>query len=169
MLVQRIQYRFKQFFSMVGGSMRPVDWAYVREKLPADNLAALFARMPRIEKNHGVATCQKLEAQGVTATDVLTAALLHDVGKTQHFPTIWDRVLVVLVEFAAPHIATKMSQGSPRGLRRGFVIHRRHAEWGADLVSRAGATPRTVDLIRAHHTPPGDDIELARLQAVDDN
>ncbi|MDF1514895.1 MAG: HD domain-containing protein [Anaerolineae bacterium] len=154
---------------MIWGSVRPVDMAYVRAKLPAESLLNLFERMPRSEKNHGVITSLKLERQGMDSPDLLTAALLHDVGKIKIFPGMWDRVLVVLVEHAAPNLAARMSQGSPQGLRRGFVLRRCHADWGADLASQAGVSPRTAFLIRSHHTPPGDDRELALLQAVDNH
>jgi hypothetical protein len=153
---------------MALGSFRPVDIEYVKAKLPSEGLLELFARMPRMEQNHGIAVCKTLEQRGVHSPDLITTALLHDVGKIEHFPQIWERVLTVLIEYCFPQMASEMAQGPPKGLRRGFVVHRCHAGWGADLAKCAGASARTVSLIKAHHSTPGDDDELAALQAVDD-
>ncbi len=169
MAARRVRYRFLQFFSMVWGGFHPVDMAYVETKLPSAGLLRLFTRMPRMEKNHGIAVCKVLEQRGFNSPDLLTAALLHDVGKTDYFPRLWERVFTVIIEHSAPHLASRMAQAPPQGLRRGFVVRRVHADRGADLARRAGASSRTAFLIRAHHTTSEEDMELAALQAVDDN
>ena len=74
--------------------------------------------------------------------DLLAAALLHDVGKIKYYPGLWERVFTVLVEYGAPSLAQRMAQGSAKGLRRGFVVRRFHADWGADLARKAGASSR---------------------------
>lgn len=169
MVGQRVIYRFWQFVSMVWGSLRPVDNAYAEAKLSSVDLLALFNRMPRMEKNHGITVSKILEKRGFHSQEFITAALLHDVGKINHFPRLWERVCTVLIEYSAPRIASRIAQGPPKGFRRGFVVRRLHADWGADLVIRAGASPRVAFLIRAHHSAPEGEIELAALQAVDDN
>jgi hypothetical protein len=169
MVASRVRYRFWQFFSMVLGCFRPVDIAYVGVKLSSARLLELFERMPRMEQNHGIAVCKSLEQQGFSSPDLFTAALLHDVGKIEYFPRIWERVYTVLVVYIAPHLASRMAQGHPKGLKRGFVVRRFHGDWGADLAKYAGASPRTTWLIREHHTTMTDDHELAALQVVDDN
>jgi putative nucleotidyltransferase with HDIG domain len=162
----RVRYRVAQFFTTFWTSFRPVDVVYAAHYLdPA--LLGLFRHMSRAEQHHGIVICRALEAQGYTDPDLLTAALLHDVGKIQAPPRLWDRVIAVLGEHFAPQRAARWSVGDPRGLRRGFVVRRMHAEWGAALAEQAGATPRAAALIRHHHDPAGDDIELAVLQATD--
>jgi hypothetical protein len=168
MIAHRIRYRFNQFLSLVLGSFHSVDIDYVKTKLLSADLLELFMRMPRLEQNHAVAVCKTLEQRGVHSPDLLSAALLHDVGKVEYFPRIWERVLTVLIGHITPKLASKLAQGMPKGLRRGFVIHNCHAEWGADLARSAGASARTVYLINKHHSNPGEDIELAALQVVDD-
>lgn len=169
MVARRARYRFWQFFSMVWGGFHPVDQVYAETTLVDADLQALFTRMPRMERNHGIAVSKALEQQGFDSPDLLAAALLHDVGKIDQYPRLWERIFTVLIEHGAPHLASRMAQGSPKGLRRGFVVRRFHADWGGDLVSRAGASSRTTFLIQAHHATPEDDRELAALQAVDDN
>jgi hypothetical protein len=66
---------------------------------------------------------------------------------------LWERVIVVLAEHFLPIRAERWAQEeTPRGWRRGFVIRRLHPVWGAELAAQAGATPRTVALIRQHHS-----------------
>ncbi len=163
----RVRHRVAQFLHTLLAPLEPVDVAYARARLsPA--LFRLFRRMSEAEQHHGIAVCRALEAQGYHDPDLLAAALLHDVGKALHAPALWDRVAAVLGEHYAPTLAEALSQGPPEGLRRGFVVRRRHPRWGASLAEAAGASPRTVSLILHHHDPPGDDAELAALQAADE-
>ena len=167
----RARYRVAQFFTTCWTSLRPVDTAYAARYLDPE-LMRLFHRMSRAEQHHSIVVCRALRAQGHADPDLLVAALLHDVGKIQAPPRLWERVIVVLGEYFAPRWAARWSLGEPRGLRRGFVVRRMHPEWGADLVRQAGASPRAATLIREHHMSPGDDaasciVDLAVLQAAD--
>jgi putative nucleotidyltransferase with HDIG domain len=163
----RARYRVAQFFTTFWTSFRPVDVAYATRHLDAE-LLRLFQCMSRAEQHHGIAICRTLEAQGHTDSDLLVAALLHDVGKIQAPLRLWDRVIAVLGEHFAPQRAARWSVGEPRGLRRGFVVRRMHPEWGANLMQQAGASPRTVNLVRRHHDEQGDDTGMAALQAADE-
>ncbi|MGC9397283.1 MAG: HD domain-containing protein [Anaerolineae bacterium] len=164
----RVRYRVAQFFTTFWTSLRPVDVTYAARHLdPA--LLCLFRRMSRAEQHHGIAICRALHAQGHTDADLLVAALLHDVGKIQAPPRLWDRVIAVLGEHFAPQRAARWSAGEPCGLKRGFVVRRMHAEWGAALAAQAGASPRSVALICHHHDPAENDAELAALQAMDNH
>ncbi|MBN1262091.1 MAG: HDIG domain-containing protein [Anaerolineae bacterium] len=163
----RVRYRVIQFFETLSAPLRRVDVAYAARHLSAP-LLTLFKSMSRAEQHHGIAVCKALEVQGAVTPALLTAALLHDVGKTVIRPRLWDRVLVVLAEFFSAGQAARWGRGDPRGWRRGFVVRSQHAVWGAALAERAGADPETVVLIRRHHDPPGDNAILARLQAIDD-
>jgi len=162
----RVRYRVAQFFTTLWASFRPVNVAYAARHL-APALLHLFRRMSRAEQHHGIAICRALEAQGYADPNLLVAALLHDVGKIQAPPRLWGRVIAVLGEHFAPQQAACWSVGKPRGLKRGFVVRRMHAEWGAALAEQAGAFPRSVALIRHHHDPAENDAELAALQTMD--
>lgn len=163
----RIAYRVKQFCQTLAAPLRPADVAYAAARLsPA--LLRLFQGMTPAEQQHSIALSRALEAQGHTDPDLLAAALLHDVGKTRHPPHLWERVVVVLGEHFTPRQAAAWGAGAPHGLRRGFVIRQQHAAWGAELARQAGASPRTVALIRQHHSDPAGDPELIALQKADE-
>lgn len=165
-MIQAACYRVTQFWRALQAPLHPVDESYADTRL-APRLLTLFRQLPRLERQHGIAVCRALEARGHTDPDLLVAALLHDAGKLRISPRLWERVLVVLGEHFFPALAERWGQGEPRGLRRGFVIRRRHPEWGAELAAQAGASARAVTLIRRHHSPPGEDAQLAALQAQD--
>ncbi|MBN1875147.1 MAG: HDIG domain-containing protein [Anaerolineae bacterium] len=163
----RVRYRIAQFCHTFFASFLSVDVAYVRRYLP-EHLLPLFQKMPRAEQHHGIAVCQALEQAGYQDIDLLTAALLHDVGKCVATPRLWERVVVVLVEHYAPHLAMRWGNGEPQGLRRGFMVRYQHPHWGAEMAESAGASARVVSLIRQHHTPVVGDAALVALQTADD-
>ncbi len=163
----RVHHRVAQFWHTLTAPWHNVDEAYAARYLAPAELA-LFRRMPRAEQLHGIALAQALAARGWADDDLLKAALLHDVGKTVVRPRLWERVAVVLAEWLFPRHAARWAQGEARGWRRGFVIRAQHAAWGAELLAAAGASPRVVALVRAHHDPAGADAALVALQALDD-
>jgi hypothetical protein len=116
----------------------------------------------------------KLVTQGETSPDLLVAALLHDVGKSRYPLHLWERVLIVLVKALFPTRAKRWGAGAPFGWRRPFVIAEQHPAWGAEMATRAGASPLTVELICKHQHPSPSESQsevealLQKLQAVDD-
>ncbi len=93
---------------------------------------------------------ERLKAAGQTDPDLLSAALLHDVGKVLYPLSLLDRVVIVLGKRFFRRRAGRWSEGTPDRFRRPFVVAAHHPEWGADLAEQAGASSRTVDLIRRH-------------------
>ncbi len=164
----RLAYRARQFWNVLVGPRVEVELEDVRPYL-SPSLITLFCHMRPAEQAHGYEIFLKLRAGGYDAPDLLAAALLHDVGKLLQPPSLVERVAVVVGRRLAPRSAERWSEGRPAGLRRPFVLAAKHAEWGADLARKAGASEHTVELIRRHHDPsPDDDPELAALQRVDD-
>lgn len=160
-------YRLRQFRLALFGRWRHVpDQALTPHLSPA--LLALFRRMQPCEQAHSFSVLERLRAAGQADPDLLAAALLHDTGKVLSPLSIWDRVLVVLGKRFAPRLCERWGGTDGKGLHRPFVAARRHAEWGARLVAAAGASPRTVELVRRHQDAhPGGDALLAALQQAD--
>jgi len=166
-------YRLQQGLRALGAWLRPVDdEAAARHLSPP--LYALYRQMRRSERLHSVRVLRDLLDAGHTQPDLLTAALLHDVGKTRHPFSLPEKVLVVLVKAFAPRLYACWGRAAPRGWRRPFAVSAQHPAWGAEMVARAGGSPLTVALIRHHADPapaalPEETARLlAALQAADD-
>ena len=125
------------------------------------------------EQWHASHVVQRLKVEGQDHPDLLTAALLHDVGKIPYPLSPLERTLIVLGKKFFPRLASRWGKGEPRDFRRPFVVAERHAEWGADLAACAGAPTMTVNLIRRHQDAPlekprsSEDRLLRVLQSVD--
>lgn len=166
------RYRAVQFLRTLRDKPSAADRQFAHNHLPP-SMRPLFDRMSPADQSHSIRVCRSLLDQGHTDPDLLTAALLHDVGKSVQSPGVWERVLIVLANQIAPGQVLKWSAAEPRGWKRAFVIAHKHPEWGADLVAEHGGSPTTVRLIRQHQQRPdsgqagGFELQLALLQAAD--
>jgi hypothetical protein len=181
----RIWYRARQFWHALRAAPTQSELESIQNFLtPA--LMALFLSMNRGEQAHSINIYKRLIAQGETNQDLLTAALLHDAGKSVWPLNLWERVLIVMGRVFAKKQTRNWGvepQGSwppskltvlQRPWRKPFVVAECHPEWGARLATEAGASPLSVALIQRHQEPPGkktlslEDALLAKLQSVDD-
>jgi HD domain. len=168
MLISRLAYRTRQFWNALAGSHIRVETEALLPHLTPFQID-LFRRMQVSEQVHAFKVLEYLKAGGQNDPNLLAAALLHDVGKALYPPTVLDRVIVVLGSHFFRKGTARWSEGTPAGLRRPFVVAAHHPAWGADLAIQAGASPRTVELIRRHHDPlSSDNPLLIALQAADD-
>lgn len=169
--------RFRQGVRALISGLRPVDDIQARRYLSQD-LFALYCQMRRSERQHSLRVLNALLAAGYTHPDLLTAALLHDVGKIRYPFSIPEKVLVVLVKATLPHTYQRWGQqwqpGSRAFWQRPFAISVQHPDWGAVMAADAGASPLACALIRDHARPVSDppqteaDRLLTALQAEDD-
>ncbi len=168
-----LSYRARQFFQALKASPSSVDLDRVRAILdPA--LMDLFLRMNASDQAHSIQVMQKLQKEGNSHPDLLSAALLHDVGKYLYPLRIWERMLIVVVKAFLPRQASRWGRAEARGWKRAFAVAEQHPAWGAELAAQAGANPTTILLIRRHQdTRPvssrsfGDQL-LIQLQLADD-
>ncbi len=172
-VIARIRHRIRQGLVALTAFAHRVDWEAAAEVLTAEQLA-LFRRMRRSEQLHSLRVMKTLRTQGHDHPDLLTAALLHDVGKSRYPLTLPERTLVVLVRRLAPRLAARWGAGQPRGWRRAFVIARQHPLWSAEDMLAAGTSPLAAMLARRHQerldNPPQSEEErlLRLLQAADE-
>lgn len=169
-----IRYRVWQTWQfLTAAPLNATAWSIIAAQLTPAELLLFQAYRPS-DRRHAYRVMQTLEKAGHHEPALLTAALLHDVGKTRLPLSIGERVLVVLGWKFLPGRAAVWSKGEPAGWRRAFVIKARHAEWGAEMAAQAGSHPQVVDLIRRHQEPlsikPGAQTDqlLDLLQWADD-
>ena len=124
---------------------------------------ALFDRMHLADQRHGLDVVATLRANGVSDPEVLLAGLLHDAGKGE--TGVWPRVVYSLGQAYGSWI-WRLASVVP-AVARSMTRLRAHAETSARLAAAAGATPRTVELIR-HQDAPVDPVAGRQLQLADE-
>ncbi len=134
----------------------------------------LFYRFQEPDQWHSYRVYSSLIEADHFQPDLLAAALLHDIGKTQVNLSPWDRILIVIMDRLMPDKLNSWGQGDLHSWQRPFVVRQLHARWGADMAAAAGCSDLTVALIRRHQDPvpgtsyqPADQL-LRYLQWADD-
>lgn len=168
-----IAYRLRQLqANLAAGPLTETARREVADQLSAAELA-LFKGYTFADQWHSYRVLRCLRDAGYNDPDLLTAALLHDIGKARSPLSIKDRTVIVLAGALFPRRVERWGQGAPDGWRRPFVARSRHPEWGAQMAEAAGSRPVAVELIRRHQAklaPNHNEIDrlLAILQWADD-
>jgi len=166
---EKVSIRVGRFIRSARPDLTDLDRALAEEWL-SDGLLALFASQSEADQRHAVTVSRLLLRAGCASRDLLAAALLHDVGKRGATFTPWHRTAIALLESWAPGLLGWLARWETVGLLAPFAVHRRHADLGAELAGQAGASPRTVALIRQHHQPDhAADEEVQMLHWADDH
>jgi putative nucleotidyltransferase with HDIG domain len=123
----------------------------------------LYAAMDVRDRDHACQVAKTLlETQPEASSELVRAALLHDVGKSGSSYRPLHRILV--------HLYTpKTLPVSPRfhGLKGAQQRNLYHGYYGADLIRKQGGDVRVADIVERHHDPQGDG-EAALLKQVDE-
>lgn len=144
------RYRVWQFWRLVSKRISPEQQAEVRGWLTPPLFAA-FSQLNPAEQHHAYNVRATLVAQGQTEPDLLLAALLHDVGKSQMPLAVWEKVAIVLGNRFFPQTAIAWGNRQPvTWWRRPFINACQHPAWGAEMVKVAGGPPLVVELVRRH-------------------
>jgi hypothetical protein len=169
--MQAVLYRLWQVRQQLG-RVEPLyeeEQQEVARWLPPSALP-LFATMSPADQRHSLRVCRGLLARGCTESDLLAAALLHDVGKAEGRVPFWTRPTIVLGKlFGVGFMSRLAAYPDPAGRlpswRKSLGYAWWHAEIGAQLAERAGLSERAVLYIRTHHQPDG---PAAELHSVDE-
>lgn len=154
--------KVRQFRSHVRARVAPDERAALVGWVTPGQLA-LFDSMHIADRRHGLDVVATLRSQGVTDADVLLAGLLHDAGKGR--TGVWPRVAYSLGEAYGAWVWRVAGILPP--MDRAIERLGAHAETSARLAQGAGASPRTVDLIR-HQDAPVDPDAGRLLQLADE-
>lgn len=132
----------------------------------------LWLRMSGPDRRHGLAVARrtvKLLGDSEVPTEVVAAALLHDVGKVEAGIGTFGRVGVTLaaIVLGRERLVSGGGNGSPgsdglgapgspasrNGLRRRVALYLAHDKVGARLLRQAGSHELTVQWAEQHHLP----------------
>jgi hypothetical protein len=142
--------RIRQFLAAIGARVSADEIAVLEQHLNPSQ-RDLFREMSPIDQRHCLDVFNNLLRQGHSDSDLLRAALLHDVGKRGIL--LRHRVAGVLMEAFWPALLEKLAINRPQSWLYGFYIYRYHADLSAELAKRSGCSPSVLELIRGHHTP----------------
>ena len=162
-------YRVHQFFQAFYPRIRSSEIKWVQESL-TPTACSLFLKQSRSEQRHALDVAQSLrnDKQALANPDfqnLLTAALLHDCGKSVVPIHLWHRVFIVLMQKLPQPVWTRLEE-SHTVFAAPLKIATQHATWGEALAQKAGLNPAVCQLIREHHAPKTD---LGRILERADN
>lgn len=173
MSLGRLAYRLVQFRRHLGREVAEVELREAHRILTPAQMK-LFLQMSAGEQAHSLQVLRRLEAGGEQEPDLLTAALLHDVGKARHPLRLWERVWIVLAgRLASRGDGSETLERLP-WWQKPLRVAAQHPAWGAEMAQAAGCSPRVVALIRRHQEKATlnlqvqEDALLRKLQSVDD-
>ena len=134
-------------------------------------VAERFRDLPPGDKQHLVTVATMLRDDGGSA-DLVTAGLIHDVGKS--IPGVKvrvpDRVAKVVLDKLNPgKVASLDNQATPPRFGRGLWVLCRHAQAGAELARVSGYSDRVVWLVANHEHAEIDEPVLSALIAADNS
>ncbi len=162
-----ILYRVRQFWQAITIKELPqTAVSQINTHLsPAEQ--GIFYQLPISDQWHSYQVMNTIQSQ----TDdpiMLTAALLHDVGKAKSPLSVWDRSFIVMMERLMPK-KTAVWGDDGVGWKRPFSVKAHHPDWGAKMAAATDSDPAVIDLIRRHQSPPAaNDNQLRLLQWADD-
>ena len=148
-----IAYRLRQFWWNITAEPLPESLRQEIDNSLSSTERELFYRFQENDQWHAYRVYDSLKEAGQSQPDLLTAALLHDVGKTKVNLSVWDRTFIVVTELLKPGKARSWGQGDLQSWKRPFVVRYNHAQWGAEMAQSAGSSDLSIDLIRRHQDP----------------
>ncbi|MDA8221707.1 HD domain-containing protein [Desulfosporosinus sp.] len=162
-------YRVHQFICAVFPHLNQTDIDWAIDHLSPE-ASKLFLRQSKPEQRHAIDVAKSIVNANNPISfhefqDLITAALLHDCGKSVASIRLWQRVYIVLMNKMPNFLWSNLERG-PSIFSIPLKVYERHALWGGYLAKKAGLNSVVCLLIREHHTPTTD---LGRILEQADN
>lgn len=166
---KKIFYRVYQFLNAVwpNVNLSEIQWALNHLSPRASEL---FLKQSLIEQQHAINVAHNIVEAGIPLTffdfeTLITAALIHDCGKSIVSIRLWHRVFIVIMQKMPPCIWSHLEQSNSI-FAFPLIMSTQHAIWGERLAKKAGLNSKVCLLIREHHSPQTD---LGQILAQADN
>lgn len=144
--------RIRQTILAATAYFRSADDNLARKYL-SDAEFELFMQMKRSDRQHHLRVLSYLLKREHTHPALLTAALLHDVGKSTVKFTIPDRIMAVVVKKLFPAKFREWSRSDISGWKKPLVVSAKHPKWGAEMLTAVGGDDVAVALVYHHQDP----------------
>ena len=158
---QAMFYCAQQFWKAFFPRINPAEITWALNQLPPD-AHALFLKQSKAEQRHSLDVAKDLAVSdlrgaqdGLTPADrqnLISAALLHDCGKSAVTTRLWQRVFVVILQKFPPSVWASLVDSSTF-LAAPLKTAGQHALWGSDLARESGLNQAVCTLIAEHHSP----------------
>lgn len=147
----------------------PADGVSASHRTLGPTVAAAFWTQPRPDIAHALRVHRRLWEDGVRDRDLLAAALLHDIGKSdaRSRARLHHRIAWVVLQRLAPSRLRRQITAAAAGPARGLYLVAYHPELGAKRAHALGCSPRTYELIARHEERSSADADLRRLAVAD--
>ncbi|MEM7334801.1 MAG: HD domain-containing protein [Chloroflexota bacterium] len=172
-MFKEVVYRTRQFAADINPSLlSDVAVREIKAQL-SEKESRLYFRYSLSDQDHAYKVYKMLREAGHAHPHLLTAALLHDIGKSRYTITVWDRVWPVLVKKIFPSLYHQWGEAEATSWKRPFVIIKKHPDWGAEMATSVGSHPTVISLICRHQDKLNqieteEDQLLSLLQWADD-
>jgi len=157
-MLDRIAYRFRQFWFGITSKLNEDDREFIRRRLDIKE-KALFDTLPDYEKKHAVEVARRMlnahhKDPHLDQKVLAKAGLLNDVAKAAVKLSIFAKAAMAAIKRISPSLYDRLSSkgmadGSPR-LYRKFFVYKHHGEIGAEMLRRIGASDEVLTCVEAH-------------------
>ncbi len=165
----RVRYRIVQGLSYLHARDMSESDMRLREILRPSEFA-LVIRLSPADRAHHLDVYDRLLRSGCLDRDLLTAALLHDVGKVDGDARVGlvHRTVAVLLAAVSRPLLRSLSSPSGARWRRSLYLARAHPAIGSRYAREIGCSETVCWLIAHHHDRNASDERIVQLQRADD-
>ncbi|PWH18168.1 MAG: hypothetical protein DDG59_06690 [Anaerolineae bacterium] len=147
-------YRLWQFWNALRAKPNFQDRELI-DRFLTPSLVQVFERLDPSEQAHAVRVCRKLIDEGESDSTLLTAALLHDIGKICYRLRLWERAWIVIFRWIGKKMGRQFrldEEGLEKAVwwKRPLLVGKFHPSWGAALLRSQGVDEPIVWLVAYH-------------------